>query len=282
MVRFVIDSTAAPPEDFIRQHRIYEVPLRVLFGTETFRDRVDITPDEFFDRLEKADKIPTTSQPPIADFAEVYQKILDEGDEILVLTISSKLSGTYQSAVSAAGMFPGAPITVIDSLSTSGGMILQLQEGLEVAEAGGSREEAAEAVSDAIGRTRVYFLVNTLKYLQKGGRIGGASRFVGTLLNIKPVLQLEDGLVEALEKVRSKKRGFRRLIELTSDGLRGYETFGPPVVIHGRAPEDAQKFASMLQEAIGRDISMIVHISPAIGVHVGPGVVAVAYLLPKK
>ncbi len=282
MIRFVIDSTAAAPQEFLQKHRIREVPLRLLFGTREFRDRVDIQPDEFFDMLEKADKLPTTSQPPISDFADVYKEILDEGDEIVVLTISSKLSGTYQSALDAADMFPDAPITVIDSLTTSAGMIFQAQEGLKAAEAGGSREEIARVIQGTIPRLRVYFLVDTLKYLQKGGRIGGGARFLGTLLNIKPMLQIQDGVVEAMEKARSKKRGLRRMSEIVLEDLKGFPDAPTPIVIHGRVPKEAKAFAGMLQESLGGEYPMIINISPVIGVHVGPGVIGVAYLLPEK
>ncbi len=282
MVRFIVDSTAAPPREFLQKNRIREVPLRLLFGMKEFRDRVDIQPDEFFDMLEKADRLPTTSQPPISDFADVYKEILDEGDEIVVLTISSKLSGTYQSALDAAELFPGAPITVIDSLTTSAGMILQVQEGMKAAEAGKSREEIAEVIRSTIPRLRVYFLVDTLKYLQKGGRIGGGARFLGTLLNIKPMLQIENGVVEAMEKARSKKRGLRRMAEIVLGDLEKYPNARTPIVIHGRVPDEAKAFAGMLQESLSGDDPMIINISPVIGVHVGPGVIGVAYLLPEN
>lgn len=282
MIRFVVDSTATPTREFASEHNLTVVPLRVLFGEETYKDQVDLSPSEFFEKLAVSRQLPTTSQPPVSDFEEAYKRILDEGDEIIVLTISSKLSGTYLSAMGAKELFPGAPISVIDSYSTSVGMIKLLEVGFWAIEAGKSREEVVAAIERAIPRVKVYFLVDTLEYLRKGGRIGGAAKFLGTLLNIKPLLQLKDGIVESLEKARSRKKGLKRLVELAKEGLGDSASSAKIGVVHGNVPADAEAFALQIQEALGCEKPDIMEVSPVLGVHTGPGVIGMGFLVPEE
>jgi DegV family protein with EDD domain len=282
MIRFVVDSTATPTKEFAEKHRLTIVPLRVLFGEEVYKDQVDMTPSEFFEKLARSEQLPTTSQPPVSDFEEAYRKILDEGDEIIALTISSKLSGTYLSAMGAKGLFPeDAPISVIDSYSTSVGMIKLLEVGFKAIEEGKSREEVVQEIEAAIPRVRVYFLVDTLEYLRKGGRIGGAAKFLGTLLNIKPLLQLKDGVVESLEKARSRKKGLRRLVELAREDLGDDVATASIGIVHGNVPQDAEAFAAQIQESLGCEKPVIMEVSPVLGVHTGPGVIGLGYLVPE-
>ncbi len=282
MIRFVVDSTATPTKDFAEKHNLTVVPLRVLFGEETYKDQVDITPSEFFEKLARSKQLPTTSQPPVSDFEEVYRRILDEGDEIITLTISSKLSGTYLSAMGARENFPkDAPISVIDSYSTSVGMIKLLEVGFEALEKGKSREEIVREMEAAIPRVRVYFLVDTLEYLRKGGRIGGAAKFLGTILNIKPLLQLKDGIVESLEKARSRKKGLKRLVELAKSDLGPAAATSKVDVVHGNVPGDAEAFAEQVRETLGCGMPDIMEVSPVLGVHTGPGVIGLGYLVPE-
>ena len=274
-IAILTDSTAYLPKDFVESHNIRVIPLKIHWDRADFEDGVDIFPSEFYERLAKSSTLPTTSQPPAEEFLQIYEELAPDYDGIVVPLISSGISGTVSSAKTAASMFSKIPVEVIDTHSTGSGLALvdiaiaqAVAEGKELAEI----KTLAEAI---VQRLDLFFAVDTLKYLHKGGRIGGASRYFGTALRIKPILYLDnDGKIDALERVRTKSKAMAKLIQLTTD-----KAAGKPVhvgIIHADAFDDAKKLQGQLQSQLDCKQAEIYEISPVIGTHVGPGTVGVA------
>ena len=223
-IAFVTDSTAGLPADQAEKYKVTVVPLQVMFGTQAYRDGLDLTQSQFFEKLKSAKTLPTTSQPTIGDFENAYKQLLNdpEVDSIISVHLSSKLSGTYSSAAAAVeriGAGSNKQITVIDSLSAYLGEGLMVIDGARAAESGKSHEEVVALIRAMVPDTTVLLLVDTLEYLQRGGRIGGAQALIGGLLNIKPILRVTDGALEPLERVRTRRKAMERL---GRDRRRGY------------------------------------------------------------
>jgi DegV family protein with EDD domain len=276
MIKIVTDSTAYLPKDIIRQHDIRVVPLYVHFGNEAFREGVDISDEEFYARLKEAPELPTTSQPSAGEFHEVFKELAGAGHEILVLTISSKISGTWNSAMAAKEMLPDAAISVFDSLSTSVGLQLMVEAAIEAVAAGTSRQAVVSQLEEIRAKMYLIFVVDTLEYLAKGGRIGNARALLGTVLKVKPILSLQDGVIEPVEQVRSKRKAVARMIDLTEEHLGQFCSEAKVAVLNALVEEEA--------EALGRDLKerwtcarpAVSNLGPVIGTHTGPGVIGVA------
>jgi DegV family protein with EDD domain len=211
-VAVVTDSTAYIPPDLLQRYRITVTPQILIWGEETFQDGVDIQPSEFYQRLRTAKIMPTTSQVSVVTMQNTFQRLVDEGHEVLGIFISSKLSGTIQSAVQAREAMGAAAekVAIVDSLTTAMAMGFIALTAARAAQEGASLQECQKLAEAAREHTGVYFVVDTLEFLHRGGRIGGAQRFLGTLLNMKPVLTLEGGRVEAVERVRTKGKAIER------------------------------------------------------------------------
>jgi DegV family protein with EDD domain len=275
MIRIVTDSTAYLSPDVIERHEIRIVPLCVHFGDQEFREGVELSNEEFYARLAAAPELPTTSQPSAGDFYAVLKELADAGDEIVVLTISSKLSGTWNSAMAATEMLPQAQISVIDSLSTSIGLQLMVEAAAEAAAGGGSRLQIVELVEQIKQRIYILFVVDTLEYLAKGGRIGNAKALLGTLLKVKPILTLREGAIEPLEQVRTKRKAVARMLELVENYAAGRGAEARVAVTHALTPDEARTLAEEVQARLGCAPPVISDLGGVIGTHTGPGVVAV-------
>jgi DegV family protein with EDD domain len=279
-VAIVTDSTADLPPQLTRSRSITVVPLTLNFEGKGLLDGVDIQPDEFYRRLPSATTHPTTSQPSPGRFAEAYSSLLADHEAVVSIHISEKLSGTYASALQAADMTDPKRVRVIDSelVSMSLGLITLAASTLA---AGGADAAAVEAkVLDMRTQIQTYFSVATLEFLRRGGRIGRASALLGSVLQVKPVLCIRDGLVTPLERVRTFDRALNRVIELTRAVDRGH---GVCVIVgHADAESDAERIGREL-EPIAETL-MIQPLGPVVGAHAGPGVVGVgcypAELLP--
>jgi len=276
MIKFVTDSTAYLPEETVRRHDIRVVPLYVHFGETAFREGVDLSNGEFFDRLKAAPVLPTTSQPSAGEFQEVFKELADQGHEIITLTISSKLSGTWNSAMAAKEMLPGAGISVIDSLSTSVGLQLMVEAALRAASEGATRGDIEDQIEQIKAKIEVLFVVDTLEYLAKGGRIGNAKAFLGTLLKVKPILILQDGAIEPCEQVRSKRKALLRMLDLVEEHLGGQGPQARVAITNALVPEEAQSLGQELADRLSCPEPSIADIGPVIGTHTGPGVIGVA------
>jgi DegV family protein with EDD domain len=276
MIKIVTDSTAYLPESNIRELDIRVVPLYVHFGEQAFREGIELSNNEFYTRLEQAEMLPTTSQPSAGEFHEVFKELVDAGHEVVTLTISSKLSGTWNSAMAAKEMLPHAPISVIDTLSTSVGLQLMVQAAVDAASAGSSRQEIVDHIEEIKERMHLWFVVDTLEYLAKGGRIGNGKAFLGTLLKVKPILILQDGAIEPLEQVRSKRKAQDRMLELVEEYLGSNGPQAKLAIAHALVPQEAQAISQELEERLGCCQPLTAGIGPVIGTHTGPGVIGVA------
>lgn len=279
-VAIVTDSTADLPPQLAALRSITVVPLTLNFDGQSLLDGVDIHPDEFYRRLHSVTTHPTTSQPSPGRFAEVYSALLADHASVVSIHISQKLSGTYESARQAAAMTDPKRVHVIDSelVSMSLGLITLAASSLA---SGGSDADAIEAqVVDMRPKIQTYFSVATLEFLRRGGRIGRASALLGSVLQVKPVLCIRDGLVTPLERVRTFERALNRVVELTREVDRGH---GVCVIVgHADAEADAERIGRELDPIA--ETLMIQPLGPVVGAHAGPGVVGVgcypAELLP--
>jgi DegV family protein with EDD domain len=273
-VALVTDSTAYLPPELVEKHNISVIPLYVRFGEEVFRDNVDMKPDQFYSRLKTSPVMPATSQPSAGDFIELFRSLVAGGaSAILCVLISSKLSGTVASATLAQDQIADVPIHLVDTLSTSMGQGFLVLEAARALEAGRPVEEVVASLEKRREKTRLLFAVDTLEFLHKGGRIGGAQAFLGSMLNLKPILALREGRVEAVERVRTRKRVRRRLLDMVVE-----ESAGKPMrvaVIHASEEGGA---AALRQEAEARlncQEVVVAEMSPTIGTHTGPGTVGI-------
>lgn len=276
-VAVVTDSTAYIPKEMVEKYHLTVAPQVLIWGEESFKDGVDIQPDEFYRRLQSATVMPTTSQVTIPDFENIFRDLLNQGYAILAILISEKLSGTIASAVQARQSFPGAPIEIVDSRTTSMAMGFQVLAAARAAEAGGSLEDCKAVAEQAREHVGVVFAVDTLEFLYRGGRIGGGSRFLGTALNIKPILEVTGGRVEALERVRTRKKSLQRLVELVVERTANRQ----PVrlaTLHANAEADAREILAMASSRLNAVESILSEVSPVIGTHAGPGTVGLAYM----
>jgi DegV family protein with EDD domain len=265
----VTDSTTSLPKGVRERPNVRVVPLSFSFGPEqTFTDKIDLTEADFYEKLEKSSVFPTTSQPPIGAFVEAYEA-LPAYDDVLVLTLSRKLSGTYDSAVSAAGMVDRS-VEVVDTKSVEIGSGLILLEALHVVDGGGTFEEVKRAVEAAIRHCRVLFAVGTLEYLEKSGRIGRAQRLLGAALDIRPVLSVEDGEVVPHKRARGRRR---QMAAILKEAKPAAEAGRPLAYGHVNAPEPLAE----LRQALGKG-SFAAEIGGVVGSHVGPGAYGVAFL----
>jgi DegV family protein with EDD domain len=279
MIKIVTDSTAYLPGEMIQQHDIRVVPLYVHFGQEAFREGVELSNADFYTRLKDAPALPTTSQPSAGEFYNVFKELADAGDEIVAITISSKLSGTWNSAMAAKEMLPEAGISVIDSLSASVGLQLLIEAAIEAIAAGASRQQVVERVEAIKEQVYLLFVVDTLEYLAKGGRIGNAKAFLGTLLKVKPILTLVDGAIEPLEQVRSSKKAQARMLELVESHLDGDGAQAKVAVTNALVPDLAEELGLELAGRLGCCPPTVADLGPVIGTHTGPGMVGVAVYL---
>ena len=274
-IAIITDSTAYLEKEYVKKHKIRVIPLNLHWDGDTFKDGVDISPDEFYDRLKASSTLPTTSQPTYGDFQVIFKEYAPDYDGIIVALISSGISGTVDSALMAQKSFKDIPVEVIDTKTTAGGLAVIVKAIAAAAESGKSVSEAADMGREIVDQICTYFMVDTLKYLHKGGRIGGASRYFGTALNIKPILYLnEEGKIDALEKVLTKKKAVSRLLELAVEKAAGKKCYVG--IYHAQALKEAEVMRDEIQQMIACNEVGIYKISPVIGTHVGPGALGIS------
>jgi len=275
-IAILTDSTANLPMEWAKRHAIRVIPLKIHSGGETYLDGIDLTTDEFYKQLCASKSLPTTSQPSIQDFLESFNSLADEGATgIVVPLISSGISGTVDSAQAAVRLFTRVPVEIIDTHITSMGQVMIILAAARAAEQGASLQEVRQAADEVIKRLKVFFAVDTLEYLHRGGRINGASRYFGTVLDIKPILFFNsEGKIDALERVRTKRKALQRLIALAEK-----QADGRPVqvgIVHANVPQAVQEFRDEVEKRLKCKEIFTVEFSPVIGVHVGPGTIGIA------
>jgi DegV family protein with EDD domain len=276
-VAIVTDSTATLPKEYLDQYPIWVVPQVLIWGEETLEDGVDIQPDEFYERLTKDPVHPTTSQVTPASFNKVFSELLDKEYQILAVLLSPKLSGTIESANQALANFPGAPIEVFDSNSVAMAMGFQVLMAARAAKDGADLMECRQIAEKSRPLTGVVFAVDTLEFLHRGGRIGGGAKFLATALDIKPILEIQDGKVEGVDRVRTRKKSLARVVSLIEERIGGRE----PVrlaTLHARSPVDARWLLDEGTAHLEPIEKIFTEVSPVVGTHAGPGTVGLAFM----
>lgn len=276
-VAIVTDSSTYLPKDLAEDLGLHVVPLTLHWGEESYRDGVDIQAEEFYERLSSSNSIPTTSQTPVNVFEQLFEKLLDQDFAVFAMLISSGISGTVESAMQAQKNFPDAPLAVMDSQLVSMALGFLVLRVARAAKDGASLEECVALANETYPKIGVYFTVDTLKYLAKGGRINTASRLLGAALDIKPIMEIREGKIELVESVRSRRKSMQRMLEMVDRDIAGRE----PVRIstfHAAAENDCNR---LMQEAIARFYpieTITTYVSPVVGSHTGPGTLSIAYL----
>lgn len=273
-VKIVTDSSADLPAELAKELGITVVPLYVRFGSQVYRDRIDITEDEFYQRLQHDPVHPSTTQPSPQDFINVYQKLAPEADGIVSIHISAKLSGTCNSAIQAKEMAGnGCPIEVIDSQTLTMCLGLISIAAAKAANAGASLSEVVNEVNRIIPTCHLLGLLDTLKYLALGGRIGKAKALLGSVLNVKPILTIKDGEVAPAGQARSRSKGTDRLF----DFVRNASNIEELAIVYNTTPDEAQALADRVSSIFPREKITIARLGPMLGVHTGPGILFVVF-----
>jgi len=266
----VTDSTADLPDEWRERYGIEVVPLKVLFGSETFRDRVDMTDAQFFERLAASSKLPTTSAPSPGEFAEVYARLAKDYESCVSIHIGSQLSATAEAARVGAQSVDGFKVEVIDSETVTMPMAFLCRAAAESP----TLEEAVANVKARIPNCRVLALLDTLRYLEMGGRLSRAQAVIGTMLDLKPILIVKDREIKPIDRVRTKARAVSRMVEF-------FKSEGPVEqvgVVHAQSAEEAEGIASRLREGLGGQEITMGQIGCVLGTHVGPKAVGIVYI----
>ena len=274
VVKIVTDSTSDISHELAKELDITVIPVHLLFGKESFRDRIDMSEDEFYERLVKDPVHPTTTQPTPKDFDEAYQILSKEADGIISIHLSKKLSGTYESAIQSAKNVKDCPIEVIDTYSVSMGLGLVVIEAAKMAKAGKNYQEILVEVKKNVSDIHVFALFDTLKYLSKGGRIGKGKALLGSILSVKPILTLKEGEFEPAGQLRNRSKGIDKLYSY----LENAASLRKVAVIHSTTPDEAQAFADRITSLISAEHIQVARLGPALGAHGGPMVMVIAFI----
>ena len=276
-IRIVTDTTAVLPREYLQAHHVENVPQIILFGEESFQEEYELSYADFIRRLRSFNGLPKTAAPPPGLLVEAYRRQLAEADTVLSIHPSSDVSGTVRSAETAKEeSFPDADIRILDTRTIAGNLASMVKAAVEWAECGVQADEIMRRLQDMIQRGRVYFLVSTLEYLHKGGRIGGASALLGSVLQIKPILQLQDGHVEPLEKIRTHNHALERLKVMVMEQCpRSPEA--RLSVMNADEVEAAQQLARVFKAGLGLEHVPVHNMGASITTHGGPGILAVGF-----
>jgi len=278
-IAIVTDSTSYIPKDVREKYPITVVPQVVIWEGVSYEDDVTITTDQFYTRLRTATVMPTTSQASVVNMNNAFSTLLEQGYEVLGLFVSSKLSGTFQSAVLAREELASGKekIEIMDSETVAMALGFQVLSVARAAEAGASMADCKALAEKARAHTGVYLTVETLEFLHRQGRIGGAQRFLGTALNLKPILSVEGGRIEPVDRVRTRSKALDRVVEIVMEKCAG----NTPVriaTLHADSPADAKTLLDKITPMINPVESILAAVSPAVGANAGPGTVGLAYM----
>ena len=279
-IKVVTDSTSDLPADVAESLGSEVVPLNIHFGSDVYKDRVNLMPDAFYDKLINGDVLPTTSQPSVGEFIDVYERLGSDADGIVSVHISEKLSGTMNSARLASQQANAdCPIEVVDTFQVSMGVGICAMEAAEVANSGGNMNQVILAARNAVTRSQCFFMLETLEFLQKGGRIGKAQALIGNLLKIRPMLMLQEGEVHPLGRERTRRKGISKLV----DTVEELAPISGLAVMYSTEPDEAQTLAQNVSKFMieGRE-PMMLQIGPVIGTYAGPDTLGIALISAKS
>jgi len=275
MIKLVVDSTCNLPEDMIKKYDIRVAPISIQFNDETFEEGIDIDRSLFYSKIEELGIIPTTAQPTPAWFAKYYRELAEEGHSILVITITSKHSGTYDSAILAKSMVKEAEVEVFDSLTISLGTGFMVLEAARAIEAGQDLPSIISRLEQIRDRSSLIFTPATLKYLQMSGRVGLLKAALGSLLELKPIITLEDGALAVKENVRTRGNSIARILELTEEAVGTSEPINLGL-FHANVEAEGQELQKLAQDRFNINEIIFADLVPSLAVHGGPGILALA------
>jgi len=277
MIKIVTDSTANLSDETLARYDIRTAPIAIQFGQESYEEDVDIDRDMFYRKIEEMGILPTTSQPATGRFTEVYRDLTAAGHEILSIHITSKHSGTYQSAKLARSLVPGAQVEVFDSASISLGTGYMVLEAVRAVEKGWTLDQILTRLREIRDGMCAFITPSTLKYLQMSGRVGRLQTALASVLQLKPVIKIEDGVLEACENVRTRSRALNRLVDLLVEAVGQHDPVNVAVV-HARALEEGRKLLERLEAVLNCRETLFDELVASLAVHGGPGIVgAFAY-----
>lgn len=265
----VTDSTAYIPKELRDKWKIEMIPLSVIFGNETYREDIDISAEAFYEEV-KNRELPTTSQPPIGEFVELFEKLAKDYEAVVTIHLSSGISGTYQGAVTAGEMVEGIKVFAFDSEISAMVQGFYALEAAEMAAEGRSAEDIMARLEEMRHSIRAYFMVDDLDHLQRGGRLSSAQALIGSLLQVKPLLHFEDKKIVPFEKIRTRKKAMNRVVELLSADAAGGGEYRA-VVIHANREQEALQWKKELEEQFPNVEFMLSYFGPVIGTHLGEG-----------
>lgn len=272
----VTDSSSSLPNDLIEELDIRVIPLWLVWDEKCFQDGVDIDPPTFYKRLRTSESLPSSTQPSAMEFKEFFQKLAGECGGIVNVLASSNISGTVESAEAAKEFVPGLQVRVVDSLFSAMGEGLVAVAAARAAAAGKPIDEVVAVAERTRDHTHLLFVVDTLEYLHKGGRIGGAKRLLGTALNIKPILHFEDGTIQPLSQTRTKAKGIEEMLDIVAERL-GSDKMAEAGVVHVDCLEEGRKLVDRVKERFDPPLIHLSDVSPVVGTHVGPGALGLAF-----
>lgn len=278
-VALVTDSTSYIPKDIREKYPITVVPQVVIWEGQTYEDDVTMTPEQFYTRLRTAKVMPSTSQASVVNMHTAFSSLIEQGYDVLGVFISSKLSGTFQSAVQGREQLGNGQdkVDLVDSNTTAMAMGFMVLAAAKAAIEGASLADCKALAEKARDHVGVYLTVDTLEFLHRGGRIGGATRFLGTALNLKPILAIEDGRIEAVERVRTRGKALDRLVELVAEKCAGKSSVHM-ATLHADAEADAKVLLDKITPLVHPVESVFAAVSPAVGAHAGPGTAGLAWM----
>lgn len=277
-VAILTDSTAYISEDLMNKHNIHMIPLNVVFDNVSYREEIDITTEEFYKKMQESEALPTTSQPSVGAFLEMYTTLAENYDAVIFIHISSKLSGTGQSAESASKMAEGIEVFIFDSKYSAIAQGFFAIEAAKLANEGKKPEAIIEHLEKMRNKIRAYFMVDSLNHLQRGGRIGGAQALVGSLLKVKPILHIEDGLICPFEKIRTSKKAIQRILSMLEEDVEKGNV-DTVAFIHANDEQGAIQLQSDFTKKHPAINTMISYFGPVVGNHIGEGSLGIAWLL---
>ncbi len=279
-IRIVTDTDSSLPPQVAEEYGIIQVPITIHFGEETYKDVEDIDCAKTFARIDRDGVLPTTSAPSPGDFAEAYQRAFDTGgDEVICFTVSSEVSATYKSALTGKEMIEAGRVTVVDTRSLSLGQGYMVLEAAELAREGRDRDEIIAQAKSIGDKAHLFAALSTLKYMAMSGRIGHLTAGMANLLNIKPILSIQEGKLDLLEKVRTKGKSWQRVIELIDQQV-GNQRIEKLSILHANALEDAEVFKEQLCSQIQyQALTPLYEINPGLSIHAGSGLVGVAFTI---
>jgi DegV family protein with EDD domain len=281
-IAIITDTDSNLPQDLAKKHNIVQVPILVQFGEESFRDTYDIDNKTLFTRIDKEGKLPTTAAPSPGQFGEAFKAAFASGaDAILCMNISSEMSATYASARQAAEMYPGKRIEVLDTRNLAMGQGYMVLMAAEAIANGASIDEAIRLAEDVRNRTHLFGALATLKYIAMSGRVGSLAAGIANILDIKPILSLQNGKLELLEKIRTQGKSWNRAVELSKEKASG-KGIEKMAIMNVNCPEDARKFEMLLRAGMDCPAEILhVDLNPGLSTHTGAGMVAVVFVVAK-